>query len=392
MAPRQKLADILAVDKTPQIGTPDTNPVGDLVTSLESQLQGKSQSSSLPPTVNEKDSTAPAKAGGFKLGRGGSRGTNSISAQIGGILEEKATKYVELQSKFEDLKEQFLAGKTIVELDPDLIDSSFVSDRLGGSEEEAAEFLEQVRSQGQLVPILVRPHPEHQGRYQVAFGHRRLNAVRQLGRKVRAVVANLTDEELVIAQGQENSARLDLTFIEKARFARKIELSGISRNVITRAMKLNHVTQVNYFINVVENIPDEVLIAIGRAPKIGRPRWTELSRLLRDGALAEEARHIVQRAEFQSLCSDDRFHYVLAEVSKVSGGSNPGATTVNLPEAKVWESPQGHKLASFNYTKDRCTVQFDRRSDPDFSEFLYSKLGTLYQEYKAAMENDPADE
>jgi len=27
------------------------------------------------------------------------------------------------------------------------------------------------------VPILVRPHPDHAGRYQVVFGHRRLAAV-----------------------------------------------------------------------------------------------------------------------------------------------------------------------------------------------------------------------
>jgi len=37
------------------------------------------------------------------------------------------------------------------------------------------------------------------------------------------VVRSLTDEQLVIAQGQENSGRTDLTFIERARFAARLE-------------------------------------------------------------------------------------------------------------------------------------------------------------------------
>ena len=41
----------------------------------------------------------------------------------------------------------------------------------------------------------------------MAFGHRRLKAVVALGRKVRAVVRAMSDVELVIAQGIENSQR-----------------------------------------------------------------------------------------------------------------------------------------------------------------------------------------
>ena len=50
----------------------------------------------------------------------------------------------------------------------------------------------------------------------VVFGHRRLRAAKQLGRNVRAVVKEMKDREHVITQGQENSARANLSFIEKA--------------------------------------------------------------------------------------------------------------------------------------------------------------------------------
>uniref|UniRef100_UPI001D0E2864 ParB/RepB/Spo0J family partition protein n=1 Tax=Klebsiella pneumoniae TaxID=573 RepID=UPI001D0E2864 len=73
------------------------------------------------------------------------------------------------------------------------------------------------------MPILVRPHPTIDGRYQVAYGHRRLVAVRQLGFKVKAVIRELSDDQLVVSQGQENNARTNLSYIERALFASRLE-------------------------------------------------------------------------------------------------------------------------------------------------------------------------
>jgi ParB/RepB/Spo0J family partition protein len=43
-----------------------------------------------------------------------------------------------------------------------------------------------IRDQGQRTPILLRPHPDDLGRYQIAFGHRRYRALQTLGRPVKA--------------------------------------------------------------------------------------------------------------------------------------------------------------------------------------------------------------
>ena len=56
----------------------------------------------------------------------------------------------------------------------------------------------------------------------IVFGHRRAKVARDLGINVRAVVKPLADIEHVIAQGQENTARADLSFIERALFAQKL--------------------------------------------------------------------------------------------------------------------------------------------------------------------------
>ena len=62
----------------------------------------------------------------------------------------------------------------------------------------------------------------------IVFGHRRAKVARDLGDAVRAVVKPLADIDHVIAQGQENTARADLSFIEKSLFAGIIE-SGMTK-------------------------------------------------------------------------------------------------------------------------------------------------------------------
>lgn len=104
------------------------------------------------------------------------------------------------------LADRLLEGASLVELDTNLVDTSFVSDRMSGSDEAYTELLEAIRERGQDTPILVRPHPEH----------RRLRVAKELGKPVKAVIKKLDDAVDVIAQGQENSARDNLSFIEKA--------------------------------------------------------------------------------------------------------------------------------------------------------------------------------
>ena len=72
-----------------------------------------------------------------------------------------------------------------------LVDASFVPDRMEATQEQNAAFREMIRLHGQSVPILVRPKPKQPDRFEVAFGHRRLRAARELGIKVRAVVRDL---------------------------------------------------------------------------------------------------------------------------------------------------------------------------------------------------------
>ena len=117
------------------------------------------------------------------------------------------------------LEARLVSGQVVVELDPSSIDSSFIADRMAQDDEDYRLLRDSIAQAGQGSPILVRPHPTAPERFQVAFGHRRLRVAAELGLPVRAVVRQLSDRELVLAQGQENSARANLSFIERARFA-----------------------------------------------------------------------------------------------------------------------------------------------------------------------------
>lgn len=116
-----------------------------------------------------------------------------------------------------------LKAHAVLDLAAELIDASLIADRLADAGDDHNLLVASILEHGQQVPILVRPHPDREGRYQIAYGRRRLRALKELGQTVRAIVKPLSDEQLVVAQGQENSARTDLSFIEKALFAARLE-------------------------------------------------------------------------------------------------------------------------------------------------------------------------
>ena len=57
------------------------------------------------------------------------------------------------------LQEQISEGSRVVELDPGLLDNSFISDRISATgDPDFNALLESIKTNGQLVPILVRPN------------------------------------------------------------------------------------------------------------------------------------------------------------------------------------------------------------------------------------------
>ncbi len=267
-----------------------------------------------------------------------------------------------------------LKSQSVLELAPDLIEASFVSDRLKTSTEHHRELVDSIREHGQQVPVLVRPHPEKEGRYQIAYGRRRLLAVGELGRKVRAIVKPLSDEQLVVAQGQENSARKDLTFIEKALFAARLEQGGFTREVIMAALTVDK-TGLSRLISAAVKVPHDLIEAIGSAPSIGRDRWIELSSRLECAGALDLARVAVAEEGFAMLTSDEKFNHVFAAVLSKS-------TKTKTPRATPLKAEDGAKFGNFREDARALTLSIDKKIAGDFASYLLSALPELYASFK----------
>ncbi|MCD1618089.1 plasmid partitioning protein RepB [Salipiger marinus] len=168
-------------------------------------------------------------------------------------------------------------------LDPGLIRMSAVMDRIDPSD-GLDELVESIREHGQKVPVLVRRLAD--GGFEIVYGRRRLLACRELGKKVRATVMEMTDEEALIAQGVENNARQDPSFIERALFVAGIirELGRTeaarknAQTVAYRALQIDE-SLVSRMNRIATGIPNELIRAIGPAHGVGRRNWEKLFRL-----------------------------------------------------------------------------------------------------------------
>jgi len=280
-----------------------------------------------------------------------------------GVINEKAQRADEIERKLAE-------GHAIVELDPAEIDGSFVRDRMVYSREDHEKLVASIIASGQQVPILVRPHPEKPGRYQVAYGHRRLRAVSEAGLKVRAVVRDLTDEQLVVAQGQENNERTDLSFIEKACFAARLEEARFPRDTIMQALCVDKAA-LSKMISVAVRIPTDIIDAIGHAPSAGLRRWQELCDLL-DTSTRTKVREILAGEAVKSLTSDQRFEAVYKFLT---------AKETSRQQADHWVASNGIRIAKYTQADKKFSLVVDERAAPDFGKFLLGKLENLYEEF-----------
>lgn len=296
---------------------------------------------------------APAVRSGVPVG--------GITRTLGSITQK--------MERAQDLERQLSEGLSVVELDPLLIDSSFVSDRMLIDGEALSQLVEQVREHGQQVPILVRPHPDQSGRFQVAYGHRRLAAVRQLGLKVKAVVRVLTDDQLVVSQGQENNARTNLSHIERAMFATRLEDRSFTRDIIMAALGVDKAA-LSKMISVVRAIPMEIIDAIGPAPEVGRRRWTELSEKLNAGNIPRLLSSL-QKGRAEGKTSDERFQLAFTQLSVKPEDSGKPA------QAQLSGLPVVMRKSG-----NRSTFVFDAKSAPGFDDFVSERLTELFAEFK----------
>lgn len=276
--------------------------------------------------------------------------------------------------------DKLLEGQTVVEIDPADIDASFVRDRLAEESEDDLILLEAIREQGQQSPVLLRPHPTAPGRYMVVFGHRRVRAADELGRRVKAVIRQLSDREHVVAQGQENSARANLSFIEKALFAaelQRLNYDGDNQTVMA-ALSVDRAT-LSKLLSVAA-LPPALLKAIGPARGIGRDRWYELKMLLEKPSVMEAAVAHATGAGFEAgLSSDERFNRVVA----FAKAARKPARAPSRITARNWSSDDRGLTVDIKGDGKTMTFALKSKEAAGFGDYVSRNLEQLYAAYLA---------
>ena len=269
-------------------------------------------------------------------------------------------------------------GSSIIDLDPALLDSSFVADRM--DDEGFADLVAAIREHGQDTPILVRPHPSAAGRYQIVFGHRRARAARELGRPVRAIIREVSDTDHVIAQGQENSARENLSFIERALFAHHLQGRGLDRSILQTALSVDN-PMLTRLLSVAARVPEDIARAIGPARGIGRDRWLDLAQMLEVPDTLAIARSLVAVPDFPAAPSDARFEQLQAALKARPVRSRRTGPASRTRQTR-WQ-PADHSLAAEMTDSGRAfALAFRSKDGVAFGRFLAENLDQLYATFR----------
>ncbi len=221
------------------------------------------------------------------------------------------------------------------------------------------ELAQSMAENGIVQPILVRPNPQKEGRYELIAGERRWRAA-QIARlhDIPTIIRELSDKQAAELSLIENIQRQDLSAIEEARGYRKLidahsytqdDLAGIvgkSRPHIANMMRL---------LNLPEEVQDMVLkgvLSAGQArPLIGHEEALALAKLVVEKGLS--AREVEKLARHE-----------LAP-------SNPVTKTEKSSDIKALEKKAKDKLGL------RLAVDWDESKEKGAIKFTVSSFAQL---------------
>lgn len=275
-------------------------------------------------------------------------------------------------------------ANTIRDIDPALIDASRFADRLEISDESVQELAQSIEKFGQRVPVLVRPSPDHPDRFVIVYGRRRLAALKLIGQPIRAMVREMTEEDAVLAQGQENGERLDPSFIEKALFMNSLAEAGYSTEVAMDALAVNK-SAISHMRRVLNHVPEADIRMIGPAHGIGRRRWHEAVDLI----IKFEIDPSVDPAIFEDIVAEtDRFTQWFNHLAKIARGGKAKQQVIEIKEKSskkaVFARDNGKKIGEVRTSGRHVQLAADPKQK-EFSQWLAANgeevLARLYAEW-----------
>ena len=186
----------------------------------------------------------------------------------------------------------------------DLLDPNPFQPRMNFDEEMLRDLAESIRTQGVLQPILVRPHPDVPGRYQIIAGERRWRAAGIAGlHEIPVICRELTDMESAAAALIENLQRENLNPIEEAEgYQRLIQNFGLTHEALGTAVSKSraHVGNIIRLLTLPDAVRDQVrkgVLTLGHArAMLTLPDAAKIvSEVVKKGLSVRQTERLVQR-------------------------------------------------------------------------------------------------
>jgi ParB family chromosome partitioning protein len=274
------------------------------------------------------------------------------------------------------------------ELDPASIEDGRMADRLDPA--DVLDLRDAIEANGQTVPILVRRAPGEDDRYRLVYGRRRLEAIRQSDKvtKVRALVTNLDDDSALRAQISENMGRRDLSFIEKALFAKDLVSSGFGNQSQVAEILTVTKSSISMAIAIADMVGPDLVRAIGAAHGIGRPRWESLGRAIDENGLDREdligiAKEARENAETSMVVddvastNDPSIQAFLAVEKAVTKAIKPAKSPSPAPPSSVPLKIGGKRGGTVKRTAKGLSIEL---ADGDFADWVETQVHDMIED------------
>jgi ParB family chromosome partitioning protein len=280
----------------------------------------------------------------------------------------------ELRALEGTIEQQKARGLLIEEIDPALVEPSPYWDRdlRFLQDKRFADFVEDMRRNGQQSPALVRPHPTNAGRFEVCFGHRRLFACKSLGTRLRAVTQSLSEAQMAGAAYSENAHREGVSTLEQSRALAKYVERGVfpTKQALADALNVSR-SHVSNLISYAE-IPDRVLEALGDWRKCTFRDANNLLKAIRNPS----TQAIMLDAAERLIAGDPQLGFHVRLI--VLLGQKPTAPA----ETEDLRDDSGRVVAVRKRSKRATAIAFAADLGEGLADFVWTKMPVLIEEYR----------
>ena len=316
-------------------------------------------------------------------------GSNKASTKPGYAMTGAAKTVVRSIEDLAENTKRLMEGEVIVELDPQSLDPSSISDRLSDDGEEYQELKQAIQQQGQSTPILVRPS----GRREALHG-------RVWASPCKGLPGNWVSRSRPSSRSWTTSHRQSHRGrkIRRVRTCRSLSAHFFAQNMLSSAMSKETVraslaideAMLSKMLGVVEAVSPSIIKALGASKKIGRDKWLSLRQLVLSPTLLKAAEGHASSPEFLQLPEAERFDKLLEYLKRFKTKSVAKQPKAKSSE-KAWTSGDSALSLVMNAKSKKVAIELSNTEARPFSDWLSSRMDRLYDEYRQSKPDNNGD-